>query len=87
MPDQSCRMCGGELISHLTCSECRKPTQRICNICNNMTTQEYHQNCLNVQSLKTRNDIKIDILTIKKSGHRTKDPDIPKVSSHYEIYY
>lgn len=81
------RICGGGLISHLICSECRKPTQRICKICNNMTTQEHHQNCLNVQSLKTRNGIKIDILTIRKSGYKTKIPDMPKASSHYEIYY
>lgn len=87
MPDKSCRMCGEELISHLICSECRKPTQRICKICNKMTIQEYHQNCLNVQSLKTINSSQIDILTIRKPGYKTNDPYLPKASTRYEIYY
>ena len=87
MPDKSCRMCEGELLSHLICSECRKPTQRICKICDNTTIQEYHQNCLNVESLKSRNGMKIDILTTKKSEYKIKNPDMSKLSSHYEIYY
>lgn len=87
MPDESCRTCGGELISHSICSECRKPTQRICKICDNTTIQEYHQNCLNVESLKSRNGMKIDILTTKKSEYKIKNPDMSKLSSHYEIYY
>ena len=87
MHDKSCRMFGGELISHLICSECRKPTQRICTICDNMIIQEYHQNCLNVESLKSRNGMKIDILAPHKSKYKTNIPDMSKLSSHYEVYY
>ena len=80
-------MCGGELIVHLACSECRKPNQRICKICDNMTIQEYHQNCLNVASLNSRNGMKINILTTKKSEYKTCNPGMSKLSSRYEIYY
>ena len=86
MPDKSCRMCGGELISHLVCSECRKPTQRVCRLCNKMTMQEYHQNCLNIASLKTENRMKIDIHTIGKSDIKPINTDFTKLSSRYEIY-
>ena len=80
MPDKSCRTCGGELISYLICSECRKPTQRICKICDNMTTQEYHQNCLHVESLKTRNGMQIDIMPTRKSDYKTKNTDNAKIN-------
>jgi len=80
MPDKPCSTCGGELISYLTCSECRKPTQRICRICDNMTIPEYHQNCLYVESLKTRNGMQIDIITTKKSDHKIKNTDNAKIN-------
>ncbi len=80
MPDKSCRTCGGELISHSICSECRKPTQRICKICDNMTKPEYHQNCLYVESLKTRNGMQVDIITTKKSDYKTKNTGNTKIN-------
>lgn len=80
MPDKSCRTCGGELISHSICPECRKPTQRICKICDNMTKPEYHQNCLYVESLKTRNGMQVDIITAKKSDYKTKNTGNTKIN-------
>lgn len=73
MPDESCRTCGGELILHSRCSECRKATQRICKKCYTMTEQEYHQNCLHIESLKTRNGMQIDIMTTKQSDYETEN--------------
>ncbi len=73
MPDESCRTCGGELISHSRCSECRKAIQRICKKCHTMTDQEYHQNCLHIESLKTRNGMQIDIMTTKQSDYKTEN--------------
>lgn len=46
MPDDSCRTCGGDLIKHSRCSECRKIIQRICTSCNLKTHKEFHPKCL-----------------------------------------
>ena len=46
MPDDSCRTCGGELVKHSRCSECRKIIQRICTSCNLKTHKEFHPKCL-----------------------------------------
>ena len=73
MPDKSCRTCGGELIPHSKCSECRKATQRICKICHAMTEQEYHQKCLHIESLKTRNGMQIDIMATKQSDYKIEN--------------
>ena len=78
MPDESCRTCGGELISHSICSECRKPTQHICKICDTATNQQYHQNCLRTESIKTMNGMQMDIITTKKSDFKTKKVDNTK---------
>ena len=78
MPDESCRTCGGELISHSICSECRKPTQHICKICDTTTNQQYHQNCLHIESIKTMNGMQMDIITTKNSDFKTKKADNTK---------
>src|SRR5574341_1433460 len=80
MPDESCRICGGELISHSICSECRKPTQHICKMCDTLTNQQYHQNCLHVGSIKTRNGMQMDIITIQKLDHKIKNKDDAKIN-------
>lgn len=80
MPDESCRTCGGELISHSTCSECRKPTQHICKICDTMTKQQCHQNCLHTESIKARNGTQMDIIATKKPDHTTKTGDDIKIN-------
>lgn len=46
MPDESCRTCGGELASHILCSDCRKTTQKICRVCNHTTLLQSHQYCV-----------------------------------------
>ena len=73
MPDESCRTCGGELISQIKCEECRKSTQRVCKMCGIVTEQEYHQNCLHILSLKTRNGMQMEIITTKQHDHKTMD--------------
>lgn len=80
MPDESCRTCGGKLISHSICSECRKPTQHICKICDTMTKQQYHQNCLHIGSIKTRNGVQMDIITTKKPDYKIKNKDDAKIN-------
>ncbi len=55
MPDKSCRTCGGELLIHFQCTECRKAIQKICTTCNALTHKQFHHQCnkhepiLNVQ--------------------------------------
>ncbi|MHB8601997.1 MAG: hypothetical protein ACYC6W_09580 [Nitrosotalea sp.] len=46
MPDESCRNCGGELVKHLWCSQCRKTVQKICKMCSRETPQQPHISCL-----------------------------------------
>lgn len=46
MPDELCRACGGELIRHKLCSECRKPTQKKCMACENVTHTQNHDFCM-----------------------------------------
>ena len=46
MPDESCRTCGGELVSHMLCSDCRKATQKICRVCNRATLLQSHKPCM-----------------------------------------
>lgn len=46
MPDESCRTCGGALVHHRSCSDCRKVTQKKCNTCNRTTTLQPHQYCI-----------------------------------------
>ncbi len=46
MPDESCRICGGELVSYTICSDCRKVTQKKCRVCNHVTLLQPHQYCV-----------------------------------------
>ena len=46
MPDESCRTCGGGLIHHRSCSDCRKVTQKKCRVCNRTTVMQSHQYCI-----------------------------------------
>lgn len=48
MPDNSCRSCGGDLIKHSKCSECKKTIQKICIACNLKTHEEFHTRCMNL---------------------------------------
>src|SRR5437879_12656887 len=51
MPDESCRTCGGELVTLSLCSECRKVTQKKCRLCANVTREQVHDGCIKVEPL------------------------------------
>ena len=46
MPDESCRSCGGVLVIHRSCSECKRATQKKCRVCSRMTNLQHHQFCM-----------------------------------------
>lgn len=56
MPDDSCRSCGGELVKHSRCSECRKIIQKICTSCNLKTHKEFHPKCLRLDMHQINNE-------------------------------
>jgi len=45
MPDESCRNCGMSLRVFLKCTECRMPSQFICDVCGRRTFHQFHLNC------------------------------------------
>ncbi|MDE1765869.1 MAG: hypothetical protein KGI27_06290 [Thaumarchaeota archaeon] len=45
MPDESCRLCGGSLAIRSQCGKCRKTTQKICQTCNAITREQFHDTC------------------------------------------
>lgn len=57
MPDELCRTCGGDLVMHFQCSECRKAIQKICTTCSTITRKQFHDQCrkqeltINVQGM------------------------------------
>ncbi len=42
MPDELCRSCGGDLVTHSQCGECRKVIQKICKTCDSLTRKQFH---------------------------------------------
>ncbi len=48
MPDESCRICGGELVIAKSCSSCRKSTQKKCKSCNIVTPLQPHQHSVGI---------------------------------------
>ena len=57
MPDESCRMCGGTLVHHRSCSDCRKVIQKKCNTCNRATTLQPHQYCIMDSALNQKQSL------------------------------
>ena len=53
MPDESCRMCGGELAKCTVCAECRKPVSMICVRCGTRTMAQVHDICFSCEPRKT----------------------------------
>jgi hypothetical protein len=43
MPDESCRICGGDLVTAKSCSCCRKSIQKKCKSCNIVAQLQHHQ--------------------------------------------
>ncbi|TLY04931.1 MAG: hypothetical protein E6K87_01980 [Thaumarchaeota archaeon] len=62
MPDQSCRICGGDLVKYSLCPHCRKITQYICGTCNMRTRESFHPSCLHLQSFQTTNARNMNLL-------------------------
>ncbi len=56
MPDDSCRTCGGDLVKHTRCSECRKIIQKMCTVCNLKTHKEFHPKCLGLDMYQVSNE-------------------------------
>jgi hypothetical protein len=52
MPDNSCRTCGGELMAHFQCTECRKAIQKICTTCSALTRKQFHDQCNNQEPIQ-----------------------------------
>ncbi|MEX0911275.1 MAG: hypothetical protein WDZ43_03995 [Nitrosopumilaceae archaeon] len=71
MPDESCRTCGGVLISCSMCPECRKITQRICRICGSKTAEQFHDRCLYIESIPSRNGMEMEVVISPKFSHRS----------------
>lgn len=71
MLDESCRTCGGVLISCSMCPECRKITQRICRICGSKTAEQFHDRCLYIESITSRNGMEIDVVILPQFGHKS----------------
>ena len=46
MPDTLCRQCGGDLQTHIRCTNCRQPLQLICTKCIQSTEVRYHTQCM-----------------------------------------
>ena len=57
MPDDSCRTCGGELVKHSRCSDCRRVIQKICTMCSLKTHKEFHSKCLNLELYQINNEM------------------------------
>ena len=46
MPDESCRKCGGNLISYSKCAKCNEFNKMICKQCGEKTHEKYHVLCI-----------------------------------------
>ena len=66
MPDESCRTCGGELLGHMICSDCRKATQKICKSCNRSTLPQSHKHCIK-NSLSHQKPMLAQVINSKSS--------------------
>ncbi len=67
MPDESCRICGGELTNHVVCSGCRKSTQKKCKMCSHITLLQPHHHCVK-DSLSNQKPLLVQIVQKKKSS-------------------
>ena len=53
------------------CPECRKITQRICRICGSKTAEQFHDRCLYIESIPSRNGMEMDIVISPQFSHRS----------------
>ncbi|MDE1725333.1 MAG: hypothetical protein KGH76_05500 [Thaumarchaeota archaeon] len=75
MPDESCRMCGGNLVSTKSCNHCRKPLQKKCKSCDTLTHIQYHKHGV-VDAIKDQKPLVIPEITT-----RTKT-----LQNHFHFY-
>ncbi|MGQ0795204.1 MAG: hypothetical protein ACT4N5_03350 [Nitrosopumilaceae archaeon] len=71
MPDESCRTCGGVLISCSMCPECRKIIQWICRQCGSKTAEQFHDRCLYIESITSRNGMEMEVVISPQLGHKS----------------
>src|SRR3989304_3770305 len=81
MPDESCRTCGGVLISCSMCPECRKITQRICRICGSKTAEQFHDRCLYIESTTSRNGLEMEVV-ISPQPTLSSNPKCQRCNNH-----
>ena len=62
MPDESCRLCGGELVKCTICAECRKPVGMICAKCGSRTKEQVHDCCFILKFDETKQNSKIFLM-------------------------
>jgi hypothetical protein len=60
MPDESCRMCGGELAKCTVCAECRKQVSMICVQCGGRTQEQVHYSCFIFGRGKTNQNLSLE---------------------------
>ena len=54
MPDESCRNCGGIVITCSVCYKCNQPTQKVCVKCGILTMQQFHDICFyEIETIQT----------------------------------
>jgi hypothetical protein len=72
MPDESCRLCGGDLAIHSQCGECRKAMQRICKSCDTLTRKQFHDHGSNQESiLKVQNGYALETIREEPSSRNS----------------
>ena len=72
MPDESCRTCGGVLVNHRLCSDCRKATQKKCRVCSRMTSPQPHQLCM-INSTLNQKPLLVPIIEKNKVAKTSKN--------------
>jgi hypothetical protein len=70
MPDKSCRTCGGELMMHFQCAECRKAIQKICATCSALTHEQFHRQCNKQEPILNVQDKHVLEITQKKTSFK-----------------
>jgi len=48
LPDESCRNCGGTLVSCSLCAECKAVIGMICASCGSKTIEQFHDSCISL---------------------------------------
>ena len=71
MPDELCRSCGGDLVTHSQCGECRKVIQKICKTCDSLTRKQFHDHWDRQELLNVENGCVLETIQEKPSQKRS----------------